>query len=30
VYLYFNRLQHWWTRLHKGSREQTELLDSEA
>ena len=30
VYLYFNRLQHWWTRLHKSTREQTELLDSEA
>jgi multidrug efflux pump len=30
VYLYFNRLQHWWTRLHRGSRRQAELLDSEA
>jgi multidrug efflux pump len=30
IYLYFDRLQHWWTRLRGGKREQAESLDSEA
>jgi len=30
IYLYFDRLQHWWMRLHSHGQERAEPLDSEA
>ncbi len=30
IYLYFDRLQHWWTQLRSRGHEQAEPLDSEA